>query len=79
MSVSDEQSPDKRAPRGQRRERLLQPGVLPLARMVAGTLDFAERKSPVLFQRLGGKPRRTGGDLGGLITDLGKAIKDPAP
>ena len=53
----------------------MQPGFLPLARMVAGILDFAERESPALFQRLGGEPRRTGGDLEGLITDLGKAIK----
>jgi excisionase family DNA binding protein len=62
-----------------RRERLLQPGVLPLARMVAGILDFAERESPVLFERLGGKPRRTGGDVDGLLTDLGKAAKDHDP
>jgi excisionase family DNA binding protein len=76
MSASDDQSPDKRPSGRPQRERVLQPGILPLARMVAGVLDFAERESPALFEQLGGKPRRAKGDLAGLVAGLGKAIKD---
>ena len=76
MSASDDQGSDNRARIRQRHERLLQPGVLPLARRVAGILDFAEHQSAALFQRLGGTPRRTGGDLEGLIADLGKAVEN---
>jgi excisionase family DNA binding protein len=46
---------------------------------VAGILDFAQRESPALFERLGKKPRRAGGDLDGLAADLGKALKDREP
>jgi excisionase family DNA binding protein len=78
MSKSDNQSSGQ-SRHAHRRDRVLQPGILPLARMVASLFDFAERESPVLFERLGGKDRRACGDLGGLIAGLGKAIKDPAP
>ena len=59
------------------RERVLQPGILPLARMVAGILDFAERESPALFERLGGKPRRARGDLAGLDHRSGQGDQGP--
>ncbi len=65
--------------RAPRRERVLRPGILPLGRLVARILDAAERESPALFERLGGKPRRAGGDLEGLAADLGKAMKDREP
>jgi HEAT repeat protein len=61
------------------RERLVRPGILALARLVASILDAAERESPGLFERLGGKLRRTGGDLDGLTADLSKATKDREP
>jgi hypothetical protein len=35
-----------------RRERLVRPGILALARMVAGILDSAEPESPMLFEQL---------------------------
>ncbi len=79
MSASDDQSPSQRASSRPQRERLLRPGIIPLARMVAGLFDFAERESPELFERLGGKQRRAGGDLDGLAADLGKALKDREP
>ena len=78
MSKSDEKPPEQ-SNRTPRRERVVRPGIVPLARMVAGILDSAERESPALFERLGGKPRRTGGDLEGLAADLGKAMKDREP
>ena len=68
--------PNASVPGRPRRERVVPPGIIPLARLVADVLDFTERESPVLFERLGGKPRRAGGNLGGLIADLGKAIND---
>ena len=43
---------------------------------MAGVLDAVERESPALFERLGGKQRRSGGDLDGLVVDLGKSLKD---
>ena len=78
MSKSDDKPVEQSSPTP-RRERVVRPGIVPLARMVAGILDSAERESPALFERVGGKPRRTGGDLDGLAADLGKALKDRDP
>jgi hypothetical protein len=67
--TSKSQPPGQSNPKPAQRERVLQPGCLPLARMVASVFDFAERESPALFEWLGGKSQRAGGDLAGLTTD----------
>ena len=79
MSESDDQSPkptSRKPPTAP--ASVVRPGILPLARMVAGLFDFVERESPELFERLGGKSRRASGDLGGLITGLSRAAVSSA-
>ena len=51
MSASDDQSAEPLTHK-QQRERVLAPGIVPLARMLAGIFDFTQRESPELFERL---------------------------